>query len=295
MTVLRGAGPTGPDDPTGAAGSDGSDGRAGPAGPAEPVGGYDTRWLDLRAEADDRTRSADLLRRLLGDVATMDRAGLHLLDLGCGAGAMQRWCDERLPGPARWTLLDPDPALLAVAVSRSAPGTATAARVGTVADLDDALLRDVDAVVCSALLDVLDRDDLHRLVDAVAGTRVPLLAALTVTGEVRLSPGDRDDARAARAVHATATSDGAAGPAALDLLRTAAARRGVTVVERRTPWLLDAGTDRDLVRAWGDGYVAAARAHDDGLDRWGRERTALLDHAGLAVAVEHVDVLMLPA
>ncbi len=289
MTVLRGAGPTGPDEPTEPAEG------AGPAGPAGPVGGYDTRWLDLRAPADDRARSADLLRRLLGDVATMDRAGLHLLDLGCGAGAMQRWCDERLPGPARWTLLDPDPGLLAVAVSRSAPGTAVTARVGTVADLDDTLLGDVDAVVCSALLDVLGSDDLHRLVDVVAGARVPLLAALTVTGEVRMSPGDPDDARAARAVHATATSDGAAGPAALDLLRTAAGRRGVTVVERRTPWWLDAGADRDLVRAWCDGYVAAARAHDDGLDRWGRARSALLDHAGLAVAVEHVDVLLLPS
>ncbi|MGJ7440746.1 methyltransferase domain-containing protein [Aquipuribacter sp. MA13-6] len=283
MTVLRGAGPTGP---TGATGEAGEAGEAG--------GGYDTRWLDLRVAADDRARSADLLRRLLGDVATMDRSGLHLLDLGCGAGAMQRWCAERLPGPARWTLLDPDPELLAVATSRAAPGTATVARVGTVADLDADLLADVDAVVCSALLDVLTPDDLHRLVDVLTATRVPLLASITVTGEVRLSPEHPDDARAARAVHATATADGAAGPAGLDLLRTAAGRHGATVVERRTPWLLEPGADDALVRAWGDGYVAAAQAHDDHLDRWGRARTELLGRAGLTVAVEHVDVLLLP-
>ncbi|WP_380169228.1 class I SAM-dependent methyltransferase [Jannaschia sp. R86511] len=274
MNVLPGAGPTGDGGP--------------------PGGSYDTRWLDLRADADDRARSADLLRRLLGDVATLDRRGLHLLDLGCGAGAMQRWCAERLPGPARWTLVDPDPALLTVAADRAGaprPGRV----VATVADLAPDLLADVDAVVCSALLDVLPVPDLLHLVAVLARTRVPLLAALTVTGEVRLQPGHPDDARAGRAVHATAAADGAAGPAALELLRTAAGRHGATVVERRTPWLLDPATDADLLRAWGDGYLAAALQRDQDLVTWAGTRRAELDRGDLVAAVEHVDVLVLPA
>lgn len=279
MTVLRGAGPTGPDDRT------------------APGDGYDTSWLDLRARADSRARSTELLDRLAGPLGPES----HLLDLGCGAGAMQRWCAERLDEPVRWTLLDPDPDLLAIATERAT--SAVSCVRGTVQQLDTAVLAEVDAVVCSALLDVLPTAQIEHLVTTLAGAGVPLLAALTVTGQVSLSPAHPDDERAAAAVARTATRDGAAGPAAVSLVHSATERLGLRIVERATPWLLQPAADGDLLRAWAAGYVAAAVAgskqapgsgpHDD-LNDWAENRLALARHDALTVTVGHVDLLVLP-
>lgn len=272
MTVLRGAGPTG--EP--GSGPDGAD-------------GYDVDWLELRAGADDGARATVLLDRLARRLP--DRA--HLLDVGCGAGAMQRWCAARLPAAPRWTLLDPDRALLAEA-TRRAPG-GTVALEGSVTGLGAADLAGVDAVVCSALLDVLHPDQVDHLVAVVVEARVPLLAALTVTGEVRLDPPHRDDDRARRAVDRTATAGGAAGPAAPDLLRTAARRRGAVVVEEATPWRLSSSSHPGLLRAWADGYLAAAAAADASLVGWTAARRDDLAAGRLAATVAHVDVLVEPA
>lgn len=276
MTVLAGAGPTGDD----------------PDGPDSRHGGYDTRWLDLRAAADDRSRSADLLDGL-------PRVGRHLLDVGCGTGAMQRWCDARRTAsgaaPVRWTLLDPDDRLLAVASQRA--GRATTLRRGTVADLSQELLHDVDAVVCSALLDVLTASDLDHLVRTVVAAGVPLLAALTVTGAVTLSPAHPDDVVARAAVDRAATASAAAGPGALAAVRAAARENGAGVLGRDTSWHLRPGTDDDLLAAWGAGYVAAAVRHAPApgrLQRWAADRSARLSAGGLHAVVAHEDVLLLP-
>lgn len=296
MTVLRGAGPVGPGAPVEA-----------------PGAGYDTRWLDLRAAADSRSRSVELLRRLL--VAARDggpdgggagrtvtaAAPLHLLDLGCGTGSMQRWCAGQVPAGTRWTLLDPDPGLLQVAVAR-ADGEVQR-RTARVGDLTVDAFADVDAVVCSALLDVLPATDVDHLVAVLAAARVPLLAALTVTGRVHLDPPNPDDGRAGDAVHDTAGSAGAAGERALPLLAAAATRSGAVVVSRPTAWWLLPGRDDALLQAWADGYVAAALAGAAGgtapagpadLQGWAAARACAVRAGALQVMVEHVDVLVLP-
>lgn len=284
MSVLRGAGPTGAGDGprTDERSADGTS------------GGYDTRWLDLRADADTRARSHDLLDHLL---AGTGREHPHLLDLGCGAGAMQRWCADRVPG-ARWTLMDPDEDLLLVAEQRA--GGPVSRRQGRVVDLVPAVLDGVDrvdAVVCSALLDVLPAAELEHLVAVLAASGVPMLAALTVTGDVRLRPGHDHDGPAGAAVHRTATADGATGPAALPLLRSTAVAHGLVVLERATPWLLDPARDRDLVQAWTDGYVAAALAaagpHED-LTAWAGQRREQASEGLLTVEVAHADLLVTP-
>jgi SAM-dependent methyltransferase len=290
VTVLRGAGPVGPDDERGVA------------------DGYDTRWLDLRAAADARSRSATLLR-LLADLVTAGAGSAgpsgprprppHLVDVGCGAGAMQRWCAEQLPAGTRWTLVDPDAGLLDIAAARALIPVRTV--VGTVADLPGVLGATngerVDAAVCSALLDVLRPEEVEHLVAEVAGAGVPLLASLTVTGRVSLDPAHPLDEPALRAVHRTATATGAAGPAALDGLRDAARRHRLDLVEDTTSWHLDAVDDATLVRAWADGYVAAALAGspagvEDELASWAAQRRDEVRSDRLAVVVEHVDVLV---
>jgi SAM-dependent methyltransferase len=312
VSVLRGSGPT----------ADGPDpGRDGFGAAPE---GYDTRWLDLRAGADDRSRSTELLHRLAAGLP----ARPHLLDVGCGSGAMQRWVDRNLrtddvgvaaggsddeqDDAVRWTLLDPDPDLLAVAAARAGRPVTTAQ--GTVGDLVDALAANLqtegrgllaagrpDALVCSALLDVLPAGDVAALVRAVVRSGVPLLAALTVTGDVALDPPHPDDGAARLAVAATASTGGSCGHAAVDVLRAAADEAGAVGVEARTPWLLDPVADAALVRAWADGYVAAALLGADrvgtelaraDLASWAAQRRADVTAGRLRVTVEHVDVLV---
>lgn len=274
MTVLPGAGPTDhhADD--------------------HHADGFDVRWLDLRVAADDRARSG----ALMDELAVRLPPSPQLLDVGAGTGAMQRWCDDRLPSHARWTLLDPDRRLLDVARARG-DGSLSCVR-GSVSDVSTLLAGDVvDAVVCSALLDVLPPDEIAALVGATSAAGVPLLAALTVTGEVDLDPVDPDDAAAVAAVRTTATGRGAAGPAAAAALRVAAARVGASVREQATPWQLSPGRDDELLRGWTAGYLASALAgaSEPGLARWADDRRAAAAAHRLHVTVQHVDVLVVPA
>lgn len=280
MSVLPGAGPT--DDSDGHASDDYTSDR------------YDVRWLDLRAAADDRSRAHALFQAL---TAELPPSGPHLLDVGAGTGAMQRWCDDRLQVPARWTLLDPDRQLLDMADGRN--DGAVRCVQGSVRDLRSVLAdRAVDAVVCSALLDVLPRDDIAALVQATSEAKVPLLAALTVTGEVELLPADSSDAAAAVAARARAGRGGAAGPVALAALRSAAALVGASVQEQATPWLLAPGQDDELLREWTAGYVASALAGGGGatpdLHGWAEDRRRAVAAGRLHVTVGHVDVLVVP-
>ncbi|WP_336921337.1 class I SAM-dependent methyltransferase [Aquipuribacter sp. SD81] len=291
MSPLAGAGPTG--------------------GPADGPAGWATTWLDLRGEADSRSRSAELLttafaaaRAARPGPAPADGVPLRVVDVGCGAGAMARWVVTRADGvPTRWVLLDPDPSLLRVGRGRLADAGATvdAVRVGTSDDLPDLLGGEhaVDLVVASALLDVLPGPAVARLASAVVAAGVPLLCALTVTGEVVLDPPDPVDALARDCVARTATTGGALGPGAADTLVAAASAAGAGVRSRATPWRLDPTRDADLLRAWWDGHAAAAR-HGAGpeerstVEAWARRRDTAVAVGGLRVVVAHTDVLLLP-
>ncbi|MFC5382661.1 class I SAM-dependent methyltransferase [Aquipuribacter nitratireducens] len=306
MSPLRGAGPVGgSDDGSDDGNDDGSD---------DEAGGYDVAWLDLRADADDRARSdallADLGNALRPGVTAADPPGDHVLDLGCGTGAMARWCLDRF-GPRATdtvvTLVDPDGRLLEVARSRlaAAPGrvlTTVAAGCDDLARLlaDPPEGRRVDAVVASALLDVVPAASVVHLARAVAGAGVPLLAALTVTGTVRLDPQHPWDEVAAAAVARTARRDGAAGPGAAGLLVDAATAQGCRAVARSTPWHLDPARDGALVAAWWEGYAAAARhgartpEERTALDVWAADHRSALERGALVVQVGHDDVLVLP-
>jgi hypothetical protein len=229
-------------------------------------------WLLLREPADAAARSTELAERLARHVT----GPLVIHDLGGGSGSMGRWLAPLLPGPQHWVIHDRDPALLELVEPPAE------ARLSDITRLTPEDLAGASIVTASALLDLLTRDELARVLRACAGR--PLLFALTVTGRVALSPAEPLDARIGAAFNAHQRRGGRLGPDAV------AEIRGIV---RPSPWHLD---DADLIAEWFDGWVAAACEQEPELDAgaYRERRLAQIEAGELRVTVDHADVLVLP-
>jgi hypothetical protein len=262
-------------------------------------------WLVLREPADAAARSAELADRLATRLGAA--AGLVIHDLGGGSGAMGRWLAPRLAGPQHWVVHDRDAELLALAVAHP-PGAAAdgspvtvEARESDITRLEPDDLAGADAVVASALLDMLTADQLAGMAAACTGKRCPMLLALTVVGRAALSPADPVDARMEAAFNAHQRRATAAGrllgpdavPTAVEQLRDT----GAEVLVRPSPWRLGA-READLTAEWLRGWVAAACEQEPELAAEAgayRDRRLAQAAAGeLAVTVDHADLLVLP-
>lgn len=262
-------------------------------------------WLELREAADSSARASELVGRLRRRIAP--EAGWLIHDLGCGSGAMGRWLAPLLPGPQHWVLHDRDTDLLAIAAAK-VPGSAAdgnnvvaETRVSDVTRLTRDDLSGATLVTASALLDLLTRDELTRLIHTCSGAGCPVLFALSVTGRVQLLPPDPLDARISAAFNAhqrRRTRRGRLlGPDAVEAAAAGFRRLGAEVVVRPSPWRLGPG-ESDLAAEWVTGWLDAAceqeaeLAADAELYRRRRLREAA---AGLlAVTVGHADLLVLP-
>jgi Methyltransferase domain len=245
-------------------------------------------WLDLREPADAAARSADLAERLARRLAP---DGLVIHDLGGGSGSMGRWLAPRLPGPQHWVVHDRDPDLLELAVAGAPEGVSVEARRSDVTRLAPEDLAGADAVVASALLDLLTADELGAMLGACRG--LPMLLALTVAGRVALTPADPLDAPIAAAFNAHQRRGGRLGPDAV-----AAAVDQLDHVEcalRPSHWRL-AGADAELANEWLEGWVAAACEQEPGLaaGAYVARRLAQVAAGELTGTVEHADLLVLP-
>ena len=193
---------------------------------------------------------------------------------------MGRWLAPRLPGPQHWVIHDRDPALLELV---EAPAEA---RLSDITQLTPEDLAGASLVTASALLDLLTRDELVRMLRACA--RAPMLLALTVLGRVTLSPAEPLDARIGAAFNAHQRRGGRLGP---DAVAAAVERSAAQVLVRPSPWRLD---DPDLIAEWFDGWVAAACEQEPELAAEAgayRERRMAQE---LRVTVDHADLLVLP-
>jgi hypothetical protein len=227
-------------------------------------------WLDLREPADAAARSTELAERLAGHLT----GPLVIHDLGGGTGSMRRWLAPQLPGPQHWVIHDRDPALLELVEPPAE------VRLSDITQLTPGDLAGASLVTASALLDLLTRDELVRVLRACAG--IPMLFALTVTGRVALDPPEPLDARISVAFNAHQRRDGRLGPDAVAELRG---------VVRPSPWQL--GPDHaDLIAEWFDGWIAAACEQDPELDVSSYRERRLA--SAFAVTVDHADVLVLP-
>ena len=233
-------------------------------------------WLVLREPADAAARSTELADRLARHVA----GPLIIHDLGGGSGSMGRWLAPRLPGPQHWVIHDRDPDLLELALAAPPDGVTVETRRSDITRADFA---GANLIVASALLDLLTRDELARVLRACAGR--PLLFALTVVGRVALSPAEPLDARIGAAFNAHQRRGGLLGPDAV---------AEVSGIVRPSPWRL--GPTTDLIAAWFEGWVAAACEQEPSLDveDYRARRLAQAAAGELRVTVDHADLLVLP-
>lgn len=262
-------------------------------------------WLGLREAADAAARSRGLVDQICRRVPVEGPWLIH--DLACGSGSMGRWLAPFLPGSQRWILHDRDTDLLTQAAGK-APGPAmdgTAVvietRLSDVTQLRPDDLAGATLITASALLDLLTRDELERLIHTCAGAGCPVLFALSVTGSVQLLPPDPLDVRIAAAFNAhqrRPTPRGRLlGPDAVAAAVEGFRGQDAEVLVHPSPWRLGGG-ENGLVVQWLTRWVDAACEQEPALapDAYLYRRRRLREAAAgaLAVTVGHADLLVLP-
>jgi SAM-dependent methyltransferase len=267
--------------------------------------GLSPGWLTLREPADAAARDAELVEDLQPRLSNARPWVVH--DLGCGTGSMGRWLAPRLPGPQYWVLHDREADLLAHASAGTPAAAADGSvvrvetRTGDITRLDRDELADASLITASALLDMLTRAELERLVDACSDAGCPVLLTLSVVGRVDLAPPDPRDEAVAAAFndHQRRTTGGRRllGPDAVGAAAELFTRRGAEVRARPSPWRLGPA-DEALATAWFTGWVAAAREQRPELSEttgaYVRRRLAAAATGRLEVTVHHQDLLVLP-
>jgi len=244
-------------------------------------------WLALREPADAAARAVDLV----GHLPPADRWTIH--DLGCGTGAMGRWLAPRLSGRQHWVLHDRDADLLKLAAI-DVPGVTVETRESDITRLRLGDLAGANLITASALLDLLNGDQLNGLVGVCAGAGCPVLLTLSVAGHVELDPADPLDGRVAEAFDAHQRRGRLLGPDAVTAAAEAFGRLGAEVLVRPSPWRL--GADHaGLAAEWFTGWLGAACDQEPELagdaGEYGRRRLAQAKAGRLAVVVHHADLL----
>jgi hypothetical protein len=162
-------------------------------------------------------------------------------------------------------------------------------------------LADTSLITASALLDMLTAEELAALVTVCASMGCPILLTLSVVGRVELTPPDPMDSRVAAAfeAHQRRTTDRGPllGPDAVALTVRELDRLQAEIFVRPSPWRLGA-SEAKLAAEWFIGWIGAAREQEPELTAqtgdYRHRRLAQAEAGGLAVTVEHADVLAMP-
>lgn len=264
---------------------------------------FEADWLALREPFDHAARSEVLARRLVQRLPQRPR----IVDLGAGTGSMFRYLAPIIGRRQDWLLVDADTMLLDEAFGRTAAWarrrglTAMAAdnelqiaspqglwRMEVVAaDLGEELPLAADAVVCSALLDLVSARWLDRLFDRL---QIPFLASLIVDGRDTWRPWDPYDARARAAFRRDQFRDKgtgrALGPTAWAYALRSLAARGFVTTSAPSDWHIPR-TALGMQRALIDG-----RGTNDA--RWQEVRLRQALRGRLAITIGHRDILAFP-
>ena len=288
----------------------------------EMVESFDADWLALREPFDAASRSVALAEMLAAVLPVRPR----ILDLGAGTGSMFRWLAPIIGRAQVWTFADADARLLEEAIAETADWAEdegyvaswsivagrhallvhtadgawrVEARVIDIAAPDALKLGSVDAVVCSAVFDLVSERWLRRF---AAALRVPLLACLSVDGRDGFLPRHPLDRTVLHAFRRDQGRDKGLGPAlgpdAPQALHAALTARRFNVTSVASDWCVPAD-DIGMLDALvlGHATVAANRlpARRIAIIDWLRTRRRQAGRGRLAIRIGHRDSLALPA
>ncbi len=278
---------------------------------------FDAGWLALRETFDAASRSRALASRLIARLPTRP----HLLDLGCGTGSLFRWLAPMIGGAQVWLLADADRALLDLAYATTAewahrkgwsvsfpqramlvhaPGGAwrVEALALDIADCDALPLDRADAVVTSALLDLVSADWMSWFAESLD---VPFLACLTVDGRDAFLPAHPADAIVRAAFRRDQTRDKgfgrALGPRAASVALAALAAEGFALASAPSDWRISRGSLAMLeamVEGVGEAAAAAQPARQGAIAAWRTARLRAALAMRLAIRIGHRDILAIP-
>lgn len=281
--------------------------------------GFSSKWLALREPADHRARDVGLVEALASALAARlpGNRVQTVIDLGSGTGSNLRALAPSLGPHQTWTLIDNDPALLAVARTALAAwadrseedGADLVMAVGgqhirvafATADLNadpaGILGPAPDLVTAAALFDLVSAGWIDRFAEATAASRALFYTALTYDGVETWHPPHPADAAMQGAFLAHQAGDkgfGAAlGPGATAVLKAAFRQRGYGVRTASSPWRLEPD-DSDLIAQLKDGKAQAVAetglVQGEVVAAWAVARGA----PGTTALIGHRDCLAVP-
>jgi len=281
------------------------------------MSGFSPDWLRLRAPLDAAARSKPLLQRFARSLPRPAR----LIDLGAGTGATLRAVAPAIGGEQTWTLIDNDPALLgaveremsscgwgALRTSDGMEFSSTQCHVqaklyeaNLARSIEDLTLTQADAIVASALLDLVSEAWSWRLAQHCAAFRRPLYLALSFDGRLSWTPDDpRDDlVRCALLEHQRRDKGfgSALGPDAARVTGEHLDRLGFDVAGAESDWHIRP-QDGEMQHAFLAGIHAAACEQApqfvDDIEAWAALRRRQIEKGVLNVTVGHQDLLAYP-
>lgn len=297
------------------------------------MSGFDASWLALREPFDQAARSEGLAKRFVAALAGSECP--ILIDLGGGTAANFRVLAPRIGRAQRWRLIDHDPrlieqALAAVAVWAGEQGWRTErSRSGEVVvvtpmagrwtlgaepfdlsgPLDGLGFEACDGVVTTAFLDLVSEEWVRRFAAALAASRKPLLATLTVDGRRIWRPehavGSVIDAAFRHHQGGDKGFGESLGVGAAQATAVALQRYGFSVTLQESDWRIgsgaeqriDSGRHRAMLETLINETVAVAleaAPHEAGaIARWRADRQLDLEQGRLSLTVGHLDLLAL--
>jgi SAM-dependent methyltransferase len=280
-------------------------------------------WLDLRENLDRAARDRSLPEALANRLPKQPR----LLDLGAGTGSLFRFMAPIVGRPQSWIFADADVLLLETALDRTAEwarrrgfaavlsggsGKSTLTlhsllgkwRIETLAtDLDQVPhglpLDRVDAVVCSALLDLTSRAWMERL---FAVLRTPFYAGMTVDGRDTWLPRHPADLAVQSAFRADQRRNKGLGPAlgndAADTALRLLTAKGFRTCTATSDWCIGrraSDVTSRFVQMTAQPARQAMPAQARKFTEWAGVRQHQAMKARLAIRVGHRDILAFPS
>jgi hypothetical protein len=261
---------------------------------------FSADWLALREPFDGRARNATVLGTVADHFA--GRNALTIVDLAAGTGSTLRAIGPRLPGRQDWRLVDNNLSLLGRAESSAQPQrNVTSVPLDLARDLEAALDGPCDLVTTSALLDLVSKDWLDRLIVEAAARHLPVYAALSYDGRIVLDPADPLDREIVAAVNAHQHTDKGFGPAlgpdAAAAIVQGFSALGWQVTQGQSDWLFepqDTRIQHETAAGWAFAAKDTGLVSADAAGDWLARRNKLIESGRSKIRVGHVDVFATP-